>query len=123
VDEAAGRSFAAALRRWRAPGAPGIHDVWELDLQGVSDEVLLSELAKRNFAALLTRDSSILAASVRRDVWRYSLLSVFMFDGKWGNLPLFELARRLVWYWPAIVQQANEGPQGGRVADSSRTAQ
>jgi hypothetical protein len=92
---------------------PTVQDVWELGLQGATDEVLLSELSKRGFAALLTRDTSMLSASVRRDVWRWSGVSVFMCDGRWGNLSLFEIGRRMVWYWPAIVQQVHAGPQGG----------
>jgi hypothetical protein len=94
-------------------GSPDIHDVWELGLNGVSDEVLLFELGNRGFAALLTRDSAMLSASVRRDVWRASSVSVFMCEGRWGNLVLFEIARRLIWYWPIIIRQAQEGPQGG----------
>ena len=123
IDEAAGRGFAEVLRRWRAPGRPDIHDVWELKLNGTSDEVLLSELGKRNFAALVTRDSAMLSASIRRSVWRVSAISVFMCDGKWGNLPLFEIARGLIWYWPMIVQQLQEGPQGGawRVSVGAQT--
>ena len=113
IDEAAGRGFAEVLRQWRAPGGPDIHDVWELGFNGTSDEVLLSELGKQGFAALVTRDASMLSASIRRSVWRTSGISVFMGDGKWGNLRLFEIARRLMWYWPMIVQQIQEGPQGG----------
>jgi hypothetical protein len=113
LDEATGRGFTEVLRTLRAPGLPDIHDVWDLGLPGTTDEVLLSELGKRRIAALLTRDSSMLSASVRRDVWRVSGVSVFMCEGKWGTLKLFEIARRLIWYWPAIMQQVHEGPQGG----------
>lgn len=113
LDEAAGRGFAKILRQLRAPGGPDIHDVWDLELNGASDEVLLFELGKRGFAALLTRDSSMLAASVRRDVWRASSVSIFMCEGRWGNLMLFEIGRRLIWYWPMVIQQMQEGPQGG----------
>ena len=76
----------------------------ELGLNGTSDEVLMSDLGKRDFAALVTRDTSMFSASVRRSVWRSSGISVVMCDGKWGNLSLFENRRRLVWYWPMIVQ-------------------
>ena len=55
----------------------------------------------------------MLSASIRRSVWRVSAISVFMCDGKWGNLPLFEIARGLIWYWSMIVRQLQEGPQGG----------
>jgi hypothetical protein len=113
LDEATGRAITGILRKLRAPGLPDIHDVWDFGLQGTSDEVLLGELSKRGCAALLTRDSSMLSASVRRDVWRLSSVSVFMCDGKWGTLTLFEIGRRLIWYWPLIIQQVREGPQGG----------
>jgi hypothetical protein len=55
----------------------------------------------------------MLAASIRRDAWRRSGLCLFMCDGKWGNLPLFEIGRRLLWWWPAIVEQVQAAPQGG----------
>jgi hypothetical protein len=113
LDEAVGPDIAGILRRLRAPGNPDIVDVWELGLAGVSDEVLLFELGKRGFAALLTRNSRMLSASVRRDVWRTSGISVFVCEGRWGSLPLFEIVRRLLWYWPIIVRQVQEGPQGG----------
>ena len=113
LDEALGRKIAAILRDLKAPGAPNIHDARDVGLSGASDEVVLHELAGRRFAALVTRDSSMLSASVRRDVWRASGVSVFMYDGKWGNLLLFEQARRLIWWWPEIITQASGGPQGG----------
>ena len=75
--------------------------------------MLLGELGNRGFLALVTRDSSMLSASVRRDVWRVSGVSVFMCEGKWGNLRLFDQARRLLWWWPEIIAQAAAGPQGG----------
>lgn len=73
----------------------------------------MSELAERGFATLVTCDSSMLSASVRRNVWRLARISIFLCDGKWGNLPLFETARRLIWYWPEINRQSLEAPQGG----------
>jgi len=113
LDEAMGHPLADILRRLRAPVAPNIHDVQGLGLRSVTDEVLLAELGGRGFAALVTRDSSMLAASVRRDAWRRSGLCLFMCDGKWGNLPLFEIGRRLLWWWPAIVGQVQAAPRGG----------
>jgi hypothetical protein len=113
IDEALGKSLAPMLRRLRAPGTPVIRDVWDEDLVGTSDEVLLSTLGQRGFAALVTRDSRMLSAAARRAVWRNSRVSVFMADGKFGNLSIFEQARRLFWWWPTIVQQGQAGPQGG----------
>lgn len=113
IDEALGKTLAPVLRQLRAPGAPMIRDVWDEGLVGTSDEVLMSTLGKRDFVALVTRDSRMLSAAARRAAWRSSGVSVFMADGKWGNLSPFEQARRLLWWWPAIVQQGQAGPQGG----------
>jgi len=113
LDESLRRRLAGILRELRAPGLPAITDFRELGLDGVTDEVLLAELGKQKFAALVTFDSAMLSASVRRNVWRLSGVSVFMTEGKWGNLLLFEKARRLIWWWPAIIDQARSGPQGG----------
>jgi hypothetical protein len=113
LDETCGRKRAKILRVIRAPAAPQIWDIRELGLGGTTDEVLLAELAKRGVAALVTLDSSMLAASIRRDVWRVSFMSVFACEGRWGNISLFEQARRLLWWWPTIVAQIEKGPQGG----------
>jgi hypothetical protein len=110
---ATGSGLAEVLRVPRAPGAPAIHDIRELALGGTTDAVLLTELATRGFAALVTRDSSMLAASVRRELWRLGGVSVVVCDGKWGNLVLFEQARRLPWWWPTIFATVLAGPQGG----------
>lgn len=113
IDESLGNKLAPVLRQLRAPGSPPIRDVWDEGLAGTSDEVLLKTLGDRGFAALVTRDSSMLSAAARRAAWRSSGVSVFMTDGKLGNLSLFEQARRLLWWWPAVAGQAQAGPQGG----------
>lgn len=113
LDESMGRPLADVLRRIRAPASPGIHDLRELGLSGVTDPFMMVELRRRAVEAVVTKDSAILAAAVRRDVWRDLGLSLFVLDGRWGNLRLFEQARRLIWWWPIIVEQAREGPQGG----------
>jgi len=113
LDESMGRRLAATLRDLRAPGAPAIHDIRDLELGGTKDETWLPMLHGKGVHAMVTRDSSVLAASVRRGVWQASGITLFVLDGKWGNLRLFEQARRLIWWWPIIVQQAEEGPQGG----------
>jgi hypothetical protein len=112
LDESMGRPLAKALRELRAPGSPQIHDLRELGLSGVTDEVMMRQLRGRSIDVVVTRDSRILTATVRRDVWRTVGLSLFVLDGKWGNLRLFEQARRLFWWWPAIASQAETGPTG-----------
>lgn len=116
LDESMGRPLAGTLRTLRtlrAPGAPAIHDIREPDLGGAHDETWLALLPGKGVHVMVTRDSSVLAASVRRGVWQAWGLTLFVLDGEWGNLRLFEQARRLIWWWPLIVQQAEEGPQGG----------
>lgn len=112
LDETCGRRVAEALRDFRAPGAPHINDVREIGLSGATDEILMRELGRRGIAALVTLDSRILNASLRRAAWRESGLTLFVLDGKWGNLSLFEQARRLMWWWPLFAGKASDGPQG-----------
>lgn len=113
IDELLGRCIASILRQLGAPGTPNIQDIRDLALAETSDEVLLRDLGRLGFAAIVTKDSSMLSASVRRAAWRLSGISVFLCDGKWGNLSLFQQARRLIWWWPELVEQASAGPQGG----------
>jgi hypothetical protein len=112
LDETVGDQLPAILRQLRAPGAPGIHGVRELGLGSVTDAVLFDQLRTRNVGVMVTRDSRILNASVRRDAWRASGVTLFVCDSKWGNLPLFQLASRHIVWWPRIVEQAQTGPQG-----------
>jgi hypothetical protein len=112
LDESMGRPLAPLLRTIRAPGNPHIHDLRELGLTGSADEVWMPLLAGRGARGVVTKDSSILRASVRRDVWRRARLTVFVLNKGWGNLPLFEQARALVWWWPAIVERGSSGPTG-----------
>ena len=112
LDEACGRPLAGVLRALRAPGTPNIQDVWELGLHGTADDILMIELGRRNFAALVPRDSRILNASVRRDAWQQSGLTLFVLTGKWANLDLFDQSRRLIWWWPLLTAQTDDGPQG-----------
>jgi len=92
LDEAMGRRTAEILVAVRAPGHPDIYDMRAFGLanQATSDEVLLAELARQQMHVLVTMDSRMLAAAVRRDAWRASRLTLFMLDGKWGNLSIFE---------------------------------
>ena len=109
LDENCGRQIAPVLRALRAVPHPDIHDAREIDLGGTSDQVLMITLGQRGYAALITRDSSILRAALHRDAWRQSGLSLFVLDKKWGNLSLFEQARRLIWWWPELVRRSGDG--------------
>lgn len=113
IDEALGRKLAQVLRDLRAPASPTIQDTRELGLSGCSDEVLMVELRNRGFTTMVTKDSRILNAALRRAAWQASGLSLFILDGKWGNFRLFDQARRLIWWWPSVIEQASVGPSGG----------
>jgi hypothetical protein len=104
--------MAGVLRALRAPSHAFVSDVWDLGLCGVADDVLMIELGKLEFAAMVTADSRILSAALRRDAWQHSRLTLFVLDGKWGNLSLFDRGRRLIWWWPDLVAKAADGPQG-----------
>lgn len=112
LDESMGRPLARLLCTIRAPGSPHIHDLRDLGLSGAADEVWMPLLAQRGTRGVVTKDSSILRASVRRDVWRRANLTVFVLSNAWGNLTLFQQSRALVWWWPEIVERATTGPTG-----------
>lgn len=113
LDESMGRSLADILRRLRAPAAPAIHDLRELGFSGAADAIWMSALTRQGIHAVVTCDSRILRATVRRDIWRAEGLSLFIMASKWSDVRLFDQARGLIWWWPAIVTQAEAGPQGG----------
>ncbi len=73
---------------------------------------MMGEVRKKGVDVVVTKDSRILNASVHRDAWRAADLTLIILEGKWGDLVLFEQARRLVWWWPIIARQAEDGPQG-----------
>ncbi len=113
LDESMGRCLADILRRLRAPAAPAIYDMRDLGLSGAADEIWMAELGRRGIHVVVTCDTRILKATIRRDVWRAVGLSLFVLDRKWSDLRLFDQARGLIWWWPALVAQAEAGPQGG----------
>ncbi len=113
LDESMGRSLADILRRLQAPAAPAIHDLRELGFSGAADEVWMPTLTQQGIHAVVTCDSRILRATIRRDIWRAAGISLFIMAAKWSDVRLFDQARGLIWWWPSIVAQAEAGPQGG----------
>ena len=124
LDESMGRPLADILCKLRAPCWPNIFDMRALGFAGASDEVWLEVLPRQGVNAVVTMDSRILNASVRREIWRTAGLTLFVLDRKWGNLSLFEQSRCLIWWWPFIADAAVIGPQGAawRVSASLGTA-
>ncbi|HEY5301864.1 MAG TPA: hypothetical protein VIJ55_14405 [Acetobacteraceae bacterium] len=113
IDESLGRTVAEALRLLRAPGSPAIKDLREWGYSGARDDVWLAQLPRDGVHVMVTRDSRILRASVRRDIWRAAGLTLFVLEARWSDIKLFAQARALVWWWPRIVAQAEAGPPGG----------
>jgi hypothetical protein len=112
IDECLRTRLAIALRELRAPWADHVRTIRELGLCGVSDEVLFAELRKLHFAALITKGSSILAASIRRSGWQAFSLSLFVLARNCGNLSLFEHAWRVIWWW-LVGYGGADGRAGG----------
>lgn len=76
------------------------------------DEEWMPRLGARGQHAVITRDGEILRASVRLDAWKASGLTLLLLDGRWGQLPLHELTRALIYWWPLMVEQAAAAKPG-----------
>lgn len=76
------------------------------------DEEWMPQLGARGPHAVITRDGEILRASVRLDAWKASGLTLLLLDGRWGQLPLHELTRALIFWWPLMVAQATAAKPG-----------
>lgn len=61
------------------------------------DEEWMPWLGARGPHAVITRDGEILRASVRLEAWKTSGLTLLLLDGRWGQLPLHELTRALIY--------------------------
>jgi len=76
------------------------------------DEEWIPQLGARGLHVVITRDGEILWASVRLEAWKASGLTLLLLDGRWGQLPLHELSRALIYWWPLMVQQATAAKPG-----------
>ena len=112
LDESMGRPIANVLRLIRAPGAPHIHDARDAGFAGMKDEALMRRARAQAYDVIVWADSRVLNASIRRNAWRETGLKMFVLGARWADLKLFEQARHLIWWWPAIVAQAESSPAG-----------
>lgn len=60
---------------------------------------------------VVTRDNEILDNVVEHSAWKASCLSLLILK-KWGGLPRPEIARRLLYWWPRMVDAAETGNEG-----------
>jgi hypothetical protein len=77
-----------------------------------ADEDWILDLRQKGNYAVITRDGDILQAAIRRRAWLQSGVMLFLLGKQWGQLPLGELARRLIFWWPALVQHAEAAQPG-----------
>jgi len=106
--EGGGEAAMGAVAEWYGVPLEGVQNAMRFETEWLSK----AALPEKGISAVVTMDSRILSASIRREVWRVAGLTLFVMDGKWGNLSLFEQGRRLIWWWPSIAAVAMTGPQG-----------
>ena len=106
-------SIPALLKQARAVASDRTTTLKALDIPvGALDPDVLKQLGKLDRPVLLTRDSSMLGSVVQRGAWREAGVNLFLFGKRWGQLPLGELVRRMVFLWPSIVDQAEASAPG-----------
>lgn len=80
--------------------------------RGTLDAELIKNLGERGRFALVVRDGKMLGPIVQRRAWKASRVTLFMLSAQWGQFPLSELSRRLLFLWPTLVAHATDGEQG-----------
>lgn len=112
-DQNFGQKTVDLLRLGRVPPVGRITTLTELGYAAdAPDEEWMPQLGAKGHYAVITRDGEILRASVRLDAWKASGLTLFLLDGRWGQLPIHDLTRALVYWWPLIVEQATAAKPG-----------
>ena len=112
LDENAGR-LPELLRASRALAHERVTTLLELGIPaGMPDPALLQVLGEQGGCALVTRDGRMLEPVVQRKAWAAACVTLFLLGGRWGNFPLGDLTRRLLFLWPAIVAQAEASAFG-----------
>ena len=112
LDESMGRPLANVLQSIRAPGTPRIMDARDVGLSGIDDDEVMRRARQKDFDVIVWADSRVLNASIRRNAWRDTGLTLFVLHARWSDLKLFEQARNFIWWWPEIVARSEEGPSG-----------
>lgn len=79
---------------------------------GTLDPALMAMLGAKGRFALILRDGSMLEPILQRQAWKDANVTLFLLSKRWGQLPLFELSRRILFLWPTLVEYAYDGGQG-----------
>jgi hypothetical protein len=113
LDENLGTNVLDILRIARVQPEGMITSLAELGFPaGGADEDWISELGRRGNFVAVTRDGEILNAVVRREAWRTSGMRLLLLDKKWGQMPIRDIARSLLHWWPLMVRYAQAGAPG-----------
>ncbi len=103
----------ALLQQARATACDRVTNLEALGIPpGALDPAVLHGVGGLLHPVLLTRDGSMLGPVVQRGAWKEAGVTPFMFGKAWGQLPLGELARRMIYLWPSVVQQAEASAPG-----------
>ena len=101
------------LRLSRAAPVGKITSLKELGFTGdTPDTVWLTALGARKDCCAITRDGAILQTAVERQTWVKAGVSLLVLDKMWGQQSGFEIARRLLFWWPYITAVAEAGKTG-----------
>lgn len=113
LDQNLAHPLLALLRNARMEPLGRVTSLEELGFAPNAKDVdWLLELGRWGSHCVISRDGKILRLTVERQAWRASGVSLLVLDKRWGQLPLSELARRLLYWWPYMVQHAEAGQQG-----------
>lgn len=112
LDENSG-GLLKVMRMARVVQHENLRDLQELGIAaGTLDPQLLAKLGELGRHVLLTRDGRMLDPIIQRGAWRDAGVTLFLLGDRWGRLPLSELARRMLFLWPALVDQAEASRAG-----------
>jgi hypothetical protein len=113
LDHNLGKNVLQILRLAKVQPEGLITSLEEMGIPGETpDEAWLMALRQKGGCVAVTRDGEILNAAVRRAAWRASGVSLLLLDKKWGLVPIKEIARTLLFWWPHMVEHAYAGVAG-----------
>ena len=111
-DRSLAPGLSRALAALSAPDGHEVHHIAERFGPEVADADWIGRLVEEGGWTLVALEARAAKNRHERDAWRRSGLTVVLLNRAWAGLPLWEQARRLVRWWPRIVDQAGQLPPG-----------
>lgn len=102
----------AILKLARTRPLGSILSLRDLGYEGARDADWMAALGASERYVVLTRDSAILSVAAQSAAWRGSGLRLFMLGRDWGRMSAPELARGILYWWPAIVEYSRASGPG-----------